>query len=39
MKTIVTMPGDGIGKTVLPEAVRVLDASGFKAEYIHGDIG
>jgi 3-isopropylmalate dehydrogenase len=39
MKTIVTMPGDGIGKTVLPEAVRVLDASGFKAEYIHADIG
>ena len=39
MKTIVTMPGDGIGKTVLPEAVKVLDASGFKADYVHADIG
>ncbi|RMF80120.1 MAG: isocitrate/isopropylmalate dehydrogenase family protein, partial [Planctomycetota bacterium] len=33
------MPGDGIGKIVLPEAVRVLDAAGFEAEYVHGDIG
>jgi 3-isopropylmalate dehydrogenase len=33
------MPGDGIGKTVLPEAVRVLDAVGFDAEYIPADIG
>jgi len=33
------MPGDGIGKTVLPEAIRVLDAVGFKAEYVPGDIG
>ena len=39
MKTIVTMPGDGIGKTVLPEAIRVLNASGYKADYIHADIG
>ena len=38
-RTIVSLPGDGIGKTVLPEAIRVLDAAGFKAEYIHGDIG
>ncbi|MCL6494070.1 MAG: isocitrate/isopropylmalate dehydrogenase family protein [Ignavibacterium sp.] len=38
-KTIVAMPGDGIGKTVLPEAIRVLDAVGFEAEYVHGDIG
>ncbi len=36
---IVTMPGDGIGKVVLPEALKVLDATGFNAEYIHGDIG
>jgi 3-isopropylmalate dehydrogenase len=36
---IVIMPGDGIGKVVLPEAIRVLDAVGFKADYIHGDIG
>ena len=33
------MPGDGIGKTVLPEAVRVLDAVGFEADYLHADIG
>jgi 3-isopropylmalate dehydrogenase len=38
-RTIVSMPGDGIGKTVLPEAIRVLNAVGFEAEYIHGDIG
>ncbi|MBP6875624.1 MAG: isocitrate/isopropylmalate dehydrogenase family protein [Candidatus Eisenbacteria bacterium] len=37
--TIVTMPGDGIGKTVLPEALRVLDKVGFQAVYVHGDIG
>ncbi len=39
MKTIVTMPGDGIGKTVLPEALKVLTAVGFEAEYVHADIG
>jgi len=38
-KTIVTMPGDGIGKTVLPEAIKVLDTVGFNADYIHADIG
>ena len=37
--TVVTMPGDGIGKQVLPEALRVLKAVGFDAEYIHADIG
>ena len=37
--TIVSMPGDGIGKIVLPEAVRVLDAVGFDAKYVHADIG
>ncbi len=37
--TIVTMPGDGIGKQVLPEAIRVLDAVGFEADYVHADIG
>jgi 3-isopropylmalate dehydrogenase len=37
--TVVSMPGDGIGKLVLPEAIRVLDAVGFDAEYVHGDIG
>ncbi|NUN08183.1 MAG: isocitrate/isopropylmalate dehydrogenase family protein [Ignavibacteriaceae bacterium] len=38
-RTIVAMPGDGIGKVVLPEAIRVLEAAGFEAEYIHSDIG
>jgi 3-isopropylmalate dehydrogenase len=38
-RTIVTMPGDGIGKVVLPESVRVLKAVGFNADYVHGDIG
>jgi 3-isopropylmalate dehydrogenase len=33
------MPGDGIGKVVLPEAIRVLDAVGFDASYEHADIG
>lgn len=36
---IVTMPGDGIGKTVLPEAIKVLKAAGFEADYLHADIG
>ena len=38
-RTIVTLPGDGIGAVVLEQAIRVLEASGFKADYIHGDIG
>ena len=38
-RTIVAMPGDGIGKVVLDEAIRVLDAAGFDADYVHGDIG
>jgi 3-isopropylmalate dehydrogenase len=37
--TIVALPGDGIGNIVLKEALRVLDAAGFDAEYIFGDIG
>lgn len=36
---IVIMPGDGIGKLVLPEALKVLDAVGFKENYIHADVG
>jgi isocitrate/isopropylmalate dehydrogenase len=28
---VVTMPGDGIGNQVLPEALRVLKAVGFDA--------
>ena len=38
-RTIVSMPGDGIGKVVLDETIRVLDAAGFNADYIEGDIG
>jgi isocitrate dehydrogenase (NAD+) len=38
-RTIVNMPGDGIGQVVLPEAVRVLEAAGFEADYVHADIG
>jgi len=38
-RTIVTIPGDGIGKVVLEEAIRVLDAAGFDAEYVNADIG
>ncbi len=38
-RTVVTMPGDGIGKPVLEEALRVLDAVGFEADYVHADIG
>ncbi len=38
-RTIVVMPGDGIGKAVMAEAIRVLDAAGFDAEYVNGDIG
>ena len=37
--TVVSMPGDGIGNQVLPEAIRVLDAVGFEANYVHADIG
>jgi len=37
--TVVAMPGDGIGQTVLPESRRVLDAVGFDADYVHADIG
>jgi isocitrate dehydrogenase (NAD+) len=38
-RTVVTMPGDGIGNQVLPQALRVLEAVEFDAEYIHADIG
>lgn len=37
--TVVTMPGDGIGNQVLPQALRVLKAVDFDAEYVHADIG
>ncbi|MBK9120612.1 MAG: isocitrate/isopropylmalate dehydrogenase family protein [Phycisphaerales bacterium] len=38
-RTIITMPGDGIGKVVLPEALRVLRAAGFEARTIAAEIG
>ena len=38
-RTVVVMPGDGIGKVVLPEALRVLEAAGFEANWIEADIG
>ena len=38
-RTILTLPGDGIGKAVLDAAIRVLEAAGFEAEYVQGDIG
>ena len=37
--TVVTMPGDGIGNQVLPEALSLLKAVEFDGEYIHADIG
>ena len=33
------LPGDGVGKEVLEAARIVLDAVGFQADYIDGDIG
>jgi len=33
------MPGDGIGRVVLEETVRVLEAAGFNADYVEADIG
>jgi len=38
-RTIVALPGDGIGAVVLEAAIKVLDAAGFDAEYVNGDIG
>ncbi len=38
-RTIVTLPGDGIGKVVLDAAIKVLTAAGFNADYVEGDIG
>jgi isocitrate dehydrogenase (NAD+) len=38
-RTIVALPGDGIGRVVLDETIRVLDKAGFNAAYVEGDIG
>jgi isocitrate/isopropylmalate dehydrogenase len=36
---IAWLPGDGVGVEVCDAARAVLDAAGFPAEYVHGDIG
>jgi isocitrate dehydrogenase (NAD+) len=38
-RTVVVMPGDGIGSVVVPEAVRVLEAAGFDATFVAAEIG
>jgi len=38
-RTIVVMPGDGIGSIVVPEALRVLEAAGLDAAYVPAEIG
>ncbi len=38
-KRIAWLPGDGIGIEVMDAAKLVLDAAGFEAEYVHGEIG
>jgi 3-isopropylmalate dehydrogenase len=38
-RTIVALPGDGIGRVVLEETIRVLEKAGFNANYVEGDIG
>ena len=36
-KRIAVVPGDGIGKEVIPQALRVVEASGAPVEYTHFD--
>ena len=38
-RRIAWLPGDGIGRECCDAARLVLDAAGFEAEYLHGDIG
>jgi 3-isopropylmalate dehydrogenase len=38
-RSVVVMPGDGIGNVVLPEALRVLEAAGFEGDWIAAGIG
>ena len=38
-RSVVVMPGDGIGNVVLPEALRVIEAAGFEADWIPAGIG
>jgi 3-isopropylmalate dehydrogenase len=37
--TIVAMPGDGIGRIVVPEALRVLAAAGYRADVVTAEVG
>jgi len=39
MFKIGVMPGDGVGREVIPAAVDVLDAVGFRADYVQLDVG
>ena len=38
-RSVVVMPGDGIGNVVLPETLRVLEAAGFAADWVEAGIG
>ena len=38
-RTVVVMPGDGVGSVVVPEAVSTLKAAGFDADYVDAEIG
>ena len=38
-RSVVVMPGDGIGRHVIPEALRVLAAVGFDADYVPAQVG
>jgi 3-isopropylmalate dehydrogenase len=38
-KKIAVIPGDGIGKEVIPQAVRVIEATGAPVEWAHFDWG
>ena len=38
-RTVVVLPGDGIGRVVIPEALRVLTAAGFEANLVDAEIG
>ena len=38
-ETIVLMPGDGIGRTVLDQCLRVLKKAGYRPETVEADIG
>ncbi|MBE0512194.1 isocitrate/isopropylmalate dehydrogenase family protein [Candidatus Bathyarchaeota archaeon] len=39
MYKIAVIPGDGIGKTVVPEAVRVLESTGLKFDFRYMEVG